>query len=293
MPSIAAWSRPAWSSRPQFATDTDRASANVLMLLDGSDSASVSSGFGAASLLGQQYALQLSTEKLVHKGLAPAHVGQAAALPITTATRVLYNPDMIDTWFLLPGLVGLILQTLAVQQAALIVVRERELGTIEQILATPTRPLELVMGKMIPLLVLCMAAMGAAVAIGIFWFGVPFQGNLILYFWVSLLFIAACLGLGLMISARAKTQRQAQQMSLLVTMFSLLLGGMIYPRAAMPPIPRLIGDLLPMSYFVRISRGIFTKGVGLQFLWTDVLALVIYAVVVTLIAARSFKHRLD
>ena len=278
---------------PQFATDTDRASANVLMLLDGSDSASVSSGFGAASLLGQQYAMQLSTEKLVHKGLAPVHVGQGAALPITTATRVLYNPDMIDTWFLLPGLVGLILQTLAVQQAALIVVRERELGTIEQILATPTRPLELVMGKMIPLLVLCMAAMGAAVAIGIFWFGVPFQGSPFLYFWVSLLFIAACLGLGLMISARAKTQRQAQQMSLLVTMFSLLLGGMIYPRAAMPPIPRLIGDLLPMSYFVRISRGIFTKGVGLQFLWTDVLALVIYAVVVTLIAARSFRHRLD
>ena len=278
---------------PQFATDTDRASADVLMLLDGSDSASVSSGFGAASLLGQQYAMQLSTEKLVHKGLAPAHVGQDAALPITTATRVLYNPDMIDTWFLLPGLVGLILQTLAVQQAALIVVRERELGTIEQILATPTRPLELVMGKMIPLLALCMLAMGAAVAIGIFWFGVPFQGNPILYFWVSLLFIAACLGLGLMISARAKTQRQAQQMSLLVTMFSLLLGGMIYPRAAMPPIPRLIGDLLPMSYFVRISRGIFTKGVGIQFLWTDVLALIVYAVVVTLIAARSFRHRLD
>ena len=278
---------------PHFATDTDRAGATVLMLLDGSDSASVSSGFSAASLLGQEYALQLSMEQLTRKGVALSHVGEAGSLPIRTATRVLYNPDMVDTWFLLPGLVGLILQTLAVQQAALIVVHERELGTIEQILATPTRPLELVVSKMIPLLVLCTAAMGAAVAIGVFWFGVPFQGNLVLYFWISLLFISACLGLGLMISARAKTQRQAQQLSLLVTMFSLLLGGMIYPRAAMPPIPRFIGDLLPMTYFVRISRGIFTKGVGLQFLWTDVLALLIYAVVVTLIAARSFKHRLD
>lgn len=278
---------------PHFATTTDRSAATVLMLLDGSDSASVSSGYGAASLLGQQYALQLSVEQLARKGVALSHAGSAGSLPITTATRVLYNPDMIDTWFLLPGLVGLILQTLAVQQAALIVVRERELGTIEQILATPTRPLELVVSKMIPLLVLCMGAMGAAVAIGVFWFGVPFQGSPLLYFWVSLLFISACLGLGLMISARARTQRQAQQMSLLVTMFSLLLGGMIYPRAAMPAIPRLVGDLLPMSYFVRISRGIFTKGVGIQFLWTDVLALLVYAVVVTLIAARSFKHRLD
>ena len=89
-----------------------------------------------------------------------------------------------------------------------------------------------------------------------------------LYFWLSLLFIASCLGLGLLISTRATTQRQAQQLSLLVTMFSLLLGGMIYPRAAMPPMPRFIGDLLPMTYFVRISRGIFTKGVGFQFLWT-------------------------
>ena len=147
----------------RFATATDRGMATVLMLLDGSDSSSVSSGFSAASLLGQNYALQLSLEQLTRKGIAPTHVAGAGSLPITTSTRVLYNPDMIDTWFLLPGLVGLILQTLAVQQAALIVVRERELGTIEQILATPTRPLELVVSKMIPLLVLCMLAMGVAV----------------------------------------------------------------------------------------------------------------------------------
>lgn len=278
---------------PHFAATTDRGMATVLMLLDGSDSSSVSSGFSAASLLAQEYAMQLNMEQLARKGIAVAHAAGANTLPITTATRVLYNPDMIDTWFLLPGLVGLILQTLAVQQAALIVVRERELGTIEQILATPTRPLELVMSKMIPLLVLCLVAMGLAMAIGVFWFGVPFQGNPILYFWLSLLFIASCLGLGLLISTRSTTQRQAQQLSLLVTMFSLLLGGMIYPRAAMPPIPRFIGDLLPMTYFIRISRGVFTKGIGLNFLWTDAVAIGVYGIVVTLIAARSFKPRLD
>ncbi len=277
---------------PHFATDTDRGSATVLLLLDGSDSASVSSGYSAAALIGQNYGMQLAAEQLARKGIRRASTS-ATTLPITTSTRVLYNPDMIDIWFLLPGLAGLILQTLAIQQAALVVVRERELGTIEPILATPTRPLELVLSKMIPLLVLCFLALGVVVALGVFWFGVPFQGNLGLYFGLSTLFITSSLGLGLLISNRAQSQRQAQQMALMTMMFSLLLGGMIYPRTSMPAIPRFIGDLLPMTYFVRISRGIFTKGIGFQFLWTDGLALAIYTLVVLLIAARNFKKRLD
>ena len=101
------------------------------------------------------------------------------------------------------------------------------------------------------------------------------------------------LGLGLLMSNRANTQREAQQQALMTMMFSLILGGMIYPRMAMPAIPRFIGNLLPMTYFVRISRGIFTKGVGLEFLWSDGLALAVYSVVVILLAARNFKKRLD
>ena len=278
---------------PNFAADTDRGGTTVLMLLDGSDSASVSSGYSSASLIGQNYGLQLMAEQLQRKGIRSTMAASASALPITTATRVLYNPDMIDIRFLLPGLAGLILQTLAIQQAALIVVRERELGTIEPILATPTRPLELVLSKMIPLLVLCLLALGFIVALGVFWFGVPFQGSLLLYFGLSLLFIMSSLGLGLLMSNRANTQREAQQQALMTMMFSLILGGMIYPRMAMPAIPRFIGNLLPMTYFVRISRGIFTKGVGLEFLWSDGLALAVYSVVVILLAARNFKKRLD
>lgn len=278
---------------PNFAADTDRGSTTALLLLDGSDSASVSSGYSSASLIGQNYGLQLMAEQLQRKGIRSAAVASTNLLPITTSTRVLYNPDMIDIRFLLPGLAGLILQTLAIQQAALIVVRERELGTIEPILATPTRPLELVLSKMIPLLVLCLLALGFIVALGVFWFGVPFEGSLLLYFGLSLLFIMSSLGLGLLMSNRANTQREAQQQALMTMMFSLILGGMIYPRMAMPAIPRFIGNLLPMTYFVRISRGIFTKGVGLEFLWSDGVALVVYSVVVILMAARNFKKRLD
>ena len=172
-------------------------------------------------------------------------------------------------------------------------VRERELGTIEQILITPTRPLELVVSKMIPLLLLCLIVLAVRGGLGVFWFGVPFQGSLVLYFWLALLFIASSLGLGLLVSTRATTQKQAMQMSLMMMLFGLLLSGIVYPRAAMPAIPRLIGNLLPVTYFLRISRGIFTKGVGLDFVWTDAAALAAYSLIVLLIAARNFKKRLD
>ena len=278
---------------PDFATTTDRGTANVLMLLDGSDSASASAGASAASLVAESYSVQLTSERVMREGKAILSPTNAQSLPITAVTRVLYNPDLISIWFLLPGLVGLLLQTLAVQQAALVVVRERELGTIEQILITPTRPLELVLAKMIPLLFLSLFAMGIIVGIGVFWFGVPFQGNLFLCFWLGLLFIASSLGLGLLISNRVHTQREAVQSALGIMLFGMLLSGWMYPQSAMPAIPRFIGDLVPMTYFLRISRGIFTKGVGLQFVWSDALVLVIYTLVVVLIAAKNFKKRLD
>jgi len=187
----------------------------------------------------------------------------------------------------------MIIQTVAIAQAALIVVKEREVGTIEQILATPTRPLELILGKMIPLLVICLLITAVILGLGVFWFGVPFIGSLFLYFWLSLVFIGASLGIGLLISTVTKTQRQAQQMSMVIMLFSMLLSGVIYPRSAMPVIPTLIGDLLPLTYFIRISRGIITKGVGLTYIWQDGLILLGYAVVVVIIAGLSFKKRLD
>jgi ABC-2 type transport system permease protein len=278
---------------PDFATQTDRGVATVLMLLDGSDSSSVTSGYTGASLVAQNFSLQLFSEQVVRKGGVQTSASLNNGLPITTSSRVLYNPDMIDIWFLLPGLIGMLLQTLAVQQAALIVVKDREMGTVEQILTTPTRPIEMVLSKMAPLLVLCIVALGIIVGIGVFWFGVPFKGSLFLYFWLSLLFIASSLGLGLLISIRATTQRQAQQSALATMMFGLLLSGMQFPRLAMPAIPRFIGDLLPMTYFIRISNGIVTKGVGLGFVWSDALALSFYALIVVLVAARNFKSRLD
>jgi ABC-2 type transport system permease protein len=275
---------------PHFAANVDQGSANFLMLLDGSDQFAVRSGYSAAGLVAQNFGLQMSAESLALSGAMPATNG---SLPITTSTQILYNPDMNDKWFVIPGIIGMILQTLAVEQAAIFLVRDREWGTMEQILATPVRQLELILSKMIPLSILCLLAFGMSVMLGIYWFGVPFHGNLFLYFWLALLFLASCLGLGLVISTRATTQFEAETSSLIFMLFGLLLTGLFYPRTGMPLIPQLIGDIAPLTYFLRISRGIYMKGVGLSFIWSDALILAIYTLIVVLISSKRFKMRLD
>ncbi len=275
---------------PHFAADFEQHSANFLILLDGSDQFAVRSGYSAAGSVAQSFGLQISAESIARSGAMPA---SNRSLTITTSAQILYNPDMNDKWFVIPGIIGMILQTLAVEQAAIFLVRDREWGTMEQILATPVRQLELILSKMIPLAVLCLLAFGVSVGLGIFWFGVPFHGNLFLYFWLALLFLASCLGLGLVISTRATTQFEAEASSLIFMLFGLLLSGIFYPRMGMPLIPQLIGDIAPLTYFLRISRGIYMKGVGLNFLWGDALALVIYTLIVVFISAKRFKMRLD
>jgi ABC-2 type transport system permease protein len=271
-----------------FTASSIKGSANFLIILDGSDQFAVQSAYSAVNQVAQNFGLQLTAENFARSG-----AGTSNALPITALARVLYNPDLNDKWFVIPGIIGMILQTLAIEQAAILLVRDREWGTLEQILVTPVRPLELILSKLIPLLILCLLTLGTSLALGIFWFGVPFQGNLFLYFWLALLFITSCLGLGLLISTRVKTQYEANASSMFFMLFGLLLSGLFYPRIGMPVIPQLIGDLVPLTYFLRISRGIYTKGIGLSFLWSDALILVIYMLIVVVIASKRFKMRLD
>ena len=275
---------------PHFAASVDQRSANFLMLLDGSDQYAVRSGYSAVGLVAQNFGLQISEENLARGGVTAS---TNPSLPITTSGQILYNPDMNDKWFVIPGIIGMILQTLAIEQAAIFMVRDREWGTMEQILATPVRQLELILSKLIPLSILCLLTFGMSVAFGIYWFGVPFRGNLFLYFWLALLFLASCLGLGLVISTRATTQFEAEASSMIFMLFGLLLTGLFYPRTGMPLVPQLIGDIAPLTYFLRISRGIYLKGVGLEFVWGDALALVIYTLVVVFISSKRFKMRLD
>ncbi|OQY21900.1 MAG: hypothetical protein B6I35_07375 [Anaerolineaceae bacterium 4572_32.2] len=283
---------------PDFATRIERGDAQALVILDGSDSTTVSAGYSAASAVAQSMAMELTVEKMSRMGAAAGmssggSLNGASSLPIYTSTRVLYNPAKDDMTFIVPGLTAILLQVMTIGQAAVAVVRERELGVAEQILVTPARPIELLIGKMAPNLALTVIDLLIIVLLGIFWFDVPFMGSPWLFAWLSLLFIVSGLGLGLLISTIVKTQKQAQQLTMLFMMLCMLLTGLIYPRGPMPAGVRAAGALIPATYFIRIARGIITKGVGLSFMWQDVLILVIYSVVVIGLSVRAFRKRLD
>ncbi len=273
---------------PNFAEDIARGNGNALIILDGSDNFSVSSGYNAANAIAQKYSLQLTAETLQRSGGSSSDI-----LPITTSTRVLYNPDIRDLVFILPGLVALIIQNIIVAYSALAVVRERETGTLEQLISTPARPIELIIGKLVPATVVVILDMVFVLVLGVFWFGVPIQGSIADLAILSLLFILSAMGLGLLISTVAKTQKQAQQLSALVNVLTMLLTGFIFPRTTMPLWTRVIGDVIPVTYYLRIIRGIVTKGVGLTYLGTDTLALIIYSVLALSIIALVSRKRLD
>ena len=278
---------------PNFERQVLHGDGNVLILLDGSDSFSVQSGYNAALSITQKYSLNLTTEKVQSGGASTVLNVLTGQLPITTTTRVLYNPDITDLIFILPGLIALIMQIIVVTNSAMAIVREREAGTLEQLLATPARPAEMVIAKLIPGMLVAILDMTMILAIGVFWFQVPFQGNILLLAGLSILFIISGMGLGLIISAVAKTQRQAQQLTSVIQLFAMLLTGFLYPRTTMPFWTQIIGNLIPMTYFVRIIRGIMTKGVSLTFLWADSLTLLVYAAIALVIAAAISKKRLD
>ena len=272
---------------PDFGAQIEAGTAQALLILDGSDSFSVQAGYSAATAVAQAFSLDLLIEKVERMG------AKLETVPIQITSRVLYNPEQDDLTFVMPALVAMLLQLLAVNATAQTIVREYELGTMEQILATPVRPLELLIGKLIPNVGLVVLDQIILTAMGVLWFGVPFRGSLGLFAWLSLIFILACLALGLLISSVAKTQKETQELAGLLMMLSQLLTGFIYPTAPMPPVVRAIGELIPLTYFIRIARGIITKGVGLQLLWKDVIALIFCAAVVTVLAAVTFRRRLD
>jgi ABC-2 type transport system permease protein len=231
--------------------------------------------------------MELMVEKLHRMGVT--NIGD---LPITTATRILYNPNVDDLIFLIPGLAAMLLQVLTINATVMAVVRERELGTIEQLLITPVRPVELIVGKMLPAVLLTVTDLVVIISLGIYYFKVPFRGSIPLFALLSLIFLVSGLGLGLLLSTVADNQRQAQQATTAIMMLSMLLTGMVYPRSTMPPAIRAFGNLIPATFFIRIARGIITKGVGLQFMWTDALVLGVYSTVMIVVAALTFRNRL-
>ena len=273
-----------------FAAAVERGEAQVLFLVDGSSLFTSLSAYNAATTIAEVHAIEVLMEKVSRSGLLPA--GQNLQ-PLTAHTRVLYNPNLKDLWFLIPGIVAMLLQIQSISLTVAAIVRERETGTLEQLLVTPIRSTELMLGKIVPNMLIALVNMLTVIVVGIFWFKVPFQGNFWLFLGLSLIYIVSGLGLGLLISTVSQNQKQAQQLVGMVILVGVMLGGFIFPRYTMPLSIRVVGNLFPLTYFVPIARGIMTKGIGLEFLMRETLALVIYAVLVMFIAVRAFKQGLD
>lgn len=262
--------------------------ANVQVLVDGSDPTVARAVMSAVQMLGLNKSLELQSERLVARGNATG-----LEMPLNLVTRVWYNPDMKSMVFNIPGLIGLILQNVIAMLTSFSIVREKERGTMEQLVVTPIRPLELMLGKLLPFVVIGFVSLTLILATGIFWFGVVPLGSIPLLFFLSTIFLVTILAIGLLISSIARTQLQAMQMTFILLLPSILLSGFIFPRETMPKLLQILGGLFPLTYFLKIVRGIFLKGVGIEYLWQDSLTLCAFAIVLLAIASKKFKKTLD
>lgn len=262
--------------------------AAVQVLVDGSDPTVARAVMSAVQMLGLDKSLDLQSKRLTAMGNSGG-----TTLPLDIETRVWYNPDMKSKNFNIPALIGLILQNVIAMLTSFSIVREKERGTMEQLVVTPIRSLELLLGKLLPFVFIGFISLSLILATGIFWFGVVPVGSIPLLILLSTIFLFTILAIGLLISSVARTQLQAMQMTFILILPSILLSGFIFPRETMPKLLQVMGGLLPLTYFLEIVRGIFLKGVGLNFLWQDTLALCMFAVLLLAIAAKTFRKNLD
>lgn len=273
---------------PTYAADlVGGRGAQAAFVLDGSDPSVASSALSSARLIGQVEATNVQQQALARRG------GGAMLLPLEVRTRVWYNPDMLSAVFMVPGLIGLLLQMQSQLLTSSAIVHERERGTIEQLIVTPIRPIELVVGKILPYAVLALLITIEVLVVGTFWFGVPIKGSIVLLLGIAGLFLLSNLGIGLFISTVAHTQQEAMLLTFLMLLPSVFLSGYIFPIAAMPQALQLVSGIIPLTYFLVVVRGIVIKGVGIPALMPQITALAIFGAVLIILAATRFRKRLD
>ena len=261
--------------------------APVQILLDGSDSNTASIAMGYAEGLVQSYA------KDARDDAQRMRAGSVLRPPVDTQVRVWYNTDLVSRNFIVPGLIGVITMIIAALLTSLTIAREWENGTMEQLLSTPVRPVEMALGKLSAHFLLGLVDMLIALFVGVVIFDVPLKGSLVLLLFSACVFLYGALAWGLYISAMFRTQLGAYQMGTLTSFLpAFLLSGFIYPISNMPLVIRVISVIIPARYFIDMTKGIFLKGSGLRLLWFDLLLLIVYAVGVSFLAVRRLRQKI-
>lgn len=263
--------------------------AHIQLIADGTNANDASIAIGFAAALGQNLTMELAQETLGRMG--GSFSGEA---PVIVKARNWFNQNLKSQWYLVPGLIAVILAMITTILMALTVAKEWELGTMEQLLVTPVRRSEIVLGKLIPYYVIGVGQLVLVASAGVLLFDVPLKGSGLTLFVAASLFLLCGLGQGLLISVITKNQQVAMQISILSSMLPvMLLSGFLSPIASMPHIVQKITYLIPARYFLVITRGVFLKGVTFDVIWLETLALLVFAIVFGIASVKRFKTRLD
>jgi ABC-2 type transport system permease protein len=258
---------------------------SVQMIFDGTDANTANILLGYANQIVGQFSQSVLIESLPRKELPKGRV-----LP---EPRLWFNPDLKSSNYMVPGVVAFVLMIITMTLTSLGIVREKEVGTLEQILVSPIKPYQLILGKLIPFVIVGFIDVMGVLAIAHYWFEVPLRGSLMTLFFLSGLFILTTLGLGLFISTIARTQQQAMLIAqFFFFMPFIYLSGFTFPIANMPKLIQYITYLIPLRYFLEIVRGVFLKGVGLAELWPQGCALLGIGIMVLTLSVVRFRRRL-
>ncbi|HET9905561.1 MAG TPA: ABC transporter permease [Anaerolineales bacterium] len=261
--------------------------AQVEIILDGSDGSVGATALSTARLVGQSYATKIVAERTLLSGRTTSQV------PLEVRTRVLYNPDFRSAYFMIPGVAGMILSFITTILTATAIVRERERGTIEQLIVTPIRPIELVIGKLTPYVILAFIETFEVLIVGRLVFDVPIRGSLWLIILSSGLFLMSSLGIGLFASTVANTQQEAMLTVMMFNLPMIFLSGFFFPIQAMPPALQIVSAVIPLRYYLIVIRSLLLKGVGFAALQTEIISLAIFGLVIMTLASLRFRKRLD
>jgi ABC-2 type transport system permease protein len=261
--------------------------ADVQLLLDGSDSNTSSITLGYANALTRAYAFELQTKALERRG------GGKLDPPVDAQLRVWYNPELQSRNYIVPGLIAVILMIIAAMIGSLTIAREWESGSMEQLLSTPVRAHEIVLGKMAAYFALGTVNMLVTIGVGVFVFGVPLRGSPLLVLFSSCIFLIGALFWGIFLSAASRTQLMAYQMGMVTSFLpAFLLSGFVFAIGNMPVAIQVVTYLFPSRYFVTILKGVFLKGIGVHVVWVELTLLVVYAVLIFLAATRKLKQKI-
>ena len=271
---------------PDFAENLKHGrTAAVQVIVDASDSMTASSAISAAQVIGQ-----LKSQDIIFSRYQRL-TGQKLQTPYDIRIRPWYNPDFVSAYYMVPGILGIVLTMTMVMVTSMAIVREREVGTLEQLLVTPMKSHELMLGKIIPYVFVGYIQAIIALSVGVLVFDLPINGSLGLLFILTTPFIVASLALGILISTVARTQMQAMQLSFFVLLPSVLLSGFMFPREAMPTFFYYIGDLIPATYFLEIMRGVILKGIGITYLWSQALSLLAFILGAFIVSLLKFQDK--